>query len=484
MIPVEWTRRQFGAGLFAAAAAAARPRTPPGSGIVSVARSPARLRVPASTPPGATWRYGVGTMFQAAPRVAGMFCNIRMEHAPGTDFEVGNDLVLFDDPSRLSAAPALALSRNHEEINPRSEPPERSTMVKYWIRAGFVPFGAKRASDGAPHPHAGTGFGLCQAVSWPLYDREAEKTPGLRSRRSYREAASYQYLELQQYRYDGARCRVLSTTRVPYSELLEGWTLSNPAMGNAIADGDDLLLGLSGNESRADDRTTSFGLACGISRWTRDATGWRPVSFVPVTDLSGWFEPSLIRDLDGALLFAARGASAATMNGIAVWRSADGGRTWRQVINLPGVISQAPVSLNRAADGTPYIAANPYEILSHPRAKIFDLPRDPSGRPRLGGWLRENLYLWPLSADRRSLEAPVRARDCRAEFGSPPSGSTWNVDHSMGATLQLADGRWHHLLSQRILEYAELRGFGPTPHTGLYVEEVLSSGDPIPTWRF
>jgi hypothetical protein len=470
--------------------AAARPRSSPPrppreTGIVSVTRSPARLRSPASTPAGEIWRYGVGTMFQAAPRLAGMFCNIRMEHAPGTDFEVGNDLVLFDDPAKLAAAPALPLSRNHEEVNPRSgPPPERSTMVKYWIRAGFVPLGARRASGGAPHPHSGTGFGICQAVSWPLHDRDGEATPGLRTRRAYREAASYHYLELQQYRYDGVRFHVLSTTRLQYSELLAGWTLSNPSMGNAIPDGDDLLLGLSGNESRAGDPTASHGLSCGVSRWKRDAAGWRPVAFVPVTDRTGWFEPSLIRDLDGALLFAARGASPATMNGIAVWRSEDGGSTWRPLLDLPGVISQAPVSLNRAADGTPYIAANPYEVLSRPRAKVFELPRDAAGRPRLGGWLRERLNLWPLSPDRRSLEPPILARDCAAEFGSPPGGSTWNVDHSMGATLQLADGRWRHLLSERILEYAELRGFGPTPRTGLYVEEVTSSGEPIPAWRF
>ena len=60
----------------------------------------------------------------------------------------------------------------------------------------------------------------------------------------------------------------------------------------------------------------------------------------------------------------------------------------------------------------------------------------------------------------------------------PPGSSTWNIDHPTGMTLQLGDGAWHHVLSQRILEYAELRGFGPTPQTGLYLEEVISSGEP------
>jgi hypothetical protein len=256
-------------------------------------------------------------------------------------------------------------------------------------------------------------------------------------------------------------------------------------MRNAIADGDDLLLGLSGNEIRAGIQPESYGLGCGVARWRRGASGWRPVGFVQATDNAGWFEPSLIRDLDGSLLMSARGApQTAAINTVSVWRSTDGGAAWKQIIDLPGAISQAPVSLNQAADGTPYIASNPYEILSTPRAPVFPLPRDASGRARLGGWLRENLYLWPLTPDRTGLEPPLRVRACRTEFGAPPGGSTWNIDHPTGMTLQLGDGAWHHVLSQRILEYAELRGFGPTPQTGLYMEEVVSAGEPIPVWQF
>ena len=92
-----------------------------------------------------------------------------MEYAPGTDFEVGTDMILLSDLSQLSAANALPVSRNHEEIKPNSgRPSENSVMVKYWIRGGFVPLGAKR-QDGSSHPHAGTGFGFCWAISWPLY---------------------------------------------------------------------------------------------------------------------------------------------------------------------------------------------------------------------------------------------------------------------------------------------------------------------------
>src|SRR5262249_8419915 len=181
-------------------------------------------------------------------RLAGAFCNIRMEYAPGTDFEVGNDLLLFDDLGRIGPSRTQELSRNQEETNPRTGPPaEKCVMVKYWIRGGLVPVGAK-GPDGTAHPHAGTGFGMLQAVAWPLQGDGEQSTPGLRSRRAYHGAATHHVLELQQYAYDGARFRVLETRRFGYGDLLQGWSLSNPAMRNAIADGDDLLLRLSGNE--------------------------------------------------------------------------------------------------------------------------------------------------------------------------------------------------------------------------------------------
>src|SRR5262245_8735996 len=96
-------------------------------------RSPARLVSPPTTPAGVTWRYGVAPTFQVAPRLAGAFCNIRMEYAPGTDFEVGNDLLLFDDLGRIGPSRTQELSRNQEETNPRTGPPaEKCVMVKYW----------------------------------------------------------------------------------------------------------------------------------------------------------------------------------------------------------------------------------------------------------------------------------------------------------------------------------------------------------------
>jgi len=51
--------------------------------------------------------------------------------------------------------------------------------------------------------------------------------------------------------------------------------------------------------------------------------------------------------------------------------------------------------------------------------------------------------------------------------------------------VQLKDGAWHSLLVYRIVDNGEIEGdAGPPPHTGCYVEEILSSGEAIPMWRF
>ena len=105
-------------------------------------------------------------------------------------------------------------------------------------------------------------------------------------------------------------------------------------------------------------------LACGVSRWQRLDSRWQPVEFVPVVRsreaadpqvVYGQrmpvlpMEPSLIRDVDGALLLSARGVyDEADEHAIRVWRSTDG-QTWDLVIDIPEVRGQAPVTINQAA---------------------------------------------------------------------------------------------------------------------------------------
>jgi hypothetical protein len=52
-------------------------------------------------------------------------------------------------------------------------------------------------------------------------------------------------------------------------------------------------------------------------------------------------------------------------------------------------------------------------------------------------------------------------------------------------TVRLADGNWHHLLGVRVQDYREIKeAMPPTPRTGMYLFEVLSSGESRSVWAF
>ena len=466
----------------------ATPAASPNEGITGMSLGSPDLRTPPSTPEGETWVYQLGLPFQVDQDTAGSFCNIRVSGVKGTDFENGSDVILFKDLSKVSAEGAIPITRNRNETNPNSKPPNQDAiMVKYPVMGGFVPLGAKRADD-SPHPHAGTGFGINEAVAWRT---EFEGPPpygvnmfGLDPRNSQLADPSerYSYVELHQLAYDGDVFRVVKSERVAEDALLSGWSLSASLM-TAIPDGDDLLFAMRGH--RADEPSSS-----GLARWRKMEEEWRPVSFVPITSGDGATEASAVRDLDGSLLFSARGGSPeasgtpTASHDIRVWRSQDNGETWEKTVHVRGLISQAPIVLNSAADGTPYIAANLYEVFLEGLDRI-KISKDSRGRPIWGGRSRKILCFWPLNEDRSGLLPPIVARNLREEFGPPPGGTGWRVDHPVAVTLRLADGGWHNVIALRILEYGELTHMqDPTPRTGAYLEEVLSAGKPIAVWNF
>ena len=414
------------------------------TGIARVTMGPGDLSVPPGTPEGQVLRYGLGFPFQVAPKQAAVFCNLRVEGLPVVDFENGTDVILFDDLANIGADEAIPVSRNEEETDPASGNPR--IVVKYPMIGGFVPLGARRA-DGSPHPHAGTGFGICQAISFPVakpgqFSWETERKHGL---------------EVHQLAYDGEEFRAARsdpTPGAPHPRVADTqWTIHAPGITNAVPDGDDLLQPVLANDGKVS--------VSGVVRWQRRDGAWLPASFAPVTPRGeSWCEPSLVRDGDRALLLCARGYGAERVNLTRVWRSGDAEARWELAIEAPRTRHEAPVSINRAADGTPYIGAN---LLGHGR---------------------ETLCVWPLNAERTGLGNAMIIRNARGDFGAPPGGSHWMVDHPSGATVRLADGKWHHVLVYRILEQAEHRGADPPPQTACYIEEVVSAGPPIPSWRF
>ncbi|MFA6568136.1 MAG: hypothetical protein WCS96_07985 [Victivallales bacterium] len=486
--------------------------------ITNVSRNRRALwEVHTELPPDKTGVYQLGFPFQISPTEIGVSLNIRWSGVKTIDLEIGNDLLILDhlgaiDPKRIQVL-------NHSEIKPHPHSGKPTLFAQYPLVGGFVPIGALRA-DGTPHPHAGTGFGVAQVIGFPGDQTVANEC-------EYKDAEQYQYhgLEIQQYSYDGSDFNMLNSTFDDSHHLLHGCYLRHPGLSSAIPDGDDLLQPWCGSRNNK--------MGCGVLRWRYTDKKWHPVEFTPVTihddmpegaedpkwcyiakewrpvefgsapatlnavssepvienpqtgyvpseAISPYTEPSLVRDLDGSLLFTARAQGTQPYapgplkaEKVCIWRSLDGGKSWCKILEAPHVRALTPMSLNRAADGTIYLAANPARTTN-------------SLGQRLGSIvMRETLMIWPLSQNRRSLLEPIMIRDCTNEWGKPPHGSFWRIDHPNGLTVRLSDNKWHHVLSYRGLEHNECDSDAPTtPFTGTYIEEVFSSGEPVPVWLF
>jgi hypothetical protein len=451
-----------------------------------------RLQTPPNIPRGEIWRYGGGFPFQISSTKAAILANIHRKQARTEDFEMGADVIVFDDLRHLIPDRAVEISRIHREMNPKAN--EMSDMVKQCPVGGFVPLGAKRA-DGSAHPHAGTGFGVAMAISYAIDDGGLSKP----YRGCFRGAQSHIYYELLQFAFDGTTFRITQTDHVTIDQLLPGQLYINCPMTMAIPDGDDLLataaVGLLG--SSIENVMGDEAAGTSVVRWRRGVHGWRPVSCHPVAMDFVNFEPSLIRDVDGSLLCSMRpGYSAANKRDIIVWRSRDGAKSWERIIDVKNVRYQSPITLNQAADGSPYIVCNHYvsALMNYEGSFMDGFMRTTS---------REMLCLWPLNSDRDGLLSPHIVSFPRYEYGPPPTyegplpdgevtdpgqsnkGRDWTCDHPSATTVRLADGRLHNLLCYRLLAQAEVQGgIPPTPYSGLCIEEVISDGPPKPEWSF
>lgn len=435
------------------------------------------LGEPASTPPGMTWRYQLPFIFQVGPRTGALSLNIKPYPGPGQDFPCGVDLLTFDDIHALQPERALPLARNHDEPNPNADG-KMAHMAKFPAQIGFVPLGARRP-DGTPHPHAGTGFAVVTAGARPVDDSEGRVDfPDRVGISAFKGRRAYNYIERFQLSYDGRALKSHNMERLKTNEVVSGYELVDRGLSSAIPDGDDLLLPM---KARRPDAAMHVS---GIVRWRRSGGNWRPVDFAAITPEDNSWEPSAVRDVDGSVLFHGRGKREAGVP-VRIWRQAPGSEEWELKLTRTGIASSAPVILSSAADGTPFVMLNLYQPqFAVPPAIVSDggVSRlDPKGRRGE----RSTICLWALNAERDGFETPLIVKDPLVDYGVPPRGTIWAVDHPNATVLRLADGEWHSVFGYRMLEWIENTHMAPpSPQTGACIGEIISLGPPAPLWRF
>lgn len=414
------------------------------------------LVLPQSSTGNYTVRYGLGFPVQLGPQTAGVFCNLRVVGVGRTDYEDGTDILVFDALDKIAQGPPVAISRNEKEQAATTG--EARFIAKYPAVGGFWPLGAK-LPDGSPHPGAGKGFAVCQALSlvgtgeqltWEMFSK-----PGLRC-----------YTEVMQLAFDGQRVSVTRKELIRTGEgwrTGDGWGVTVGGMRSAVPDGADLLMAVSAYKGGVN--------KAGVARFRFADGAWTPLSFTPISDGA---EASVVRRADGSLIFLSRPGSEAPKS-IMLWTSKDGGASWQQIVNEPNLRPQTPVSVNASPDGTIFVLANVIGM-TNPERTVQWWHLD-----------RAKLALWQLADGTPELKPAQIIRDAWADFGPPPPDTVWDMDHPSSGLVRLADGKWHGLVTYRLMAfsiYGDKRGETITPHTGCYVEEMPAVEPASPPWRF
>lgn len=442
---------------------------------------------PEGTPAGAEWRYGLGYPFQAARGVGAVLLHIHVEGTPYYGYNNGSDVVLFDTVTPGAPLATIVVARNEYNIATAGG---MRMVLKSPAVGGFVPRDALK-HDARPHPAAGTGFAFVPCHEFEQIDEEGF---------TWRDPDRLDMVDLYSLAFDESGFRATQGGRF----LLDGdstlnvgggWSFLAAGLGTAIPDGDDLLMPLT---------AVRDGLAsCGVSRWVFDRGSWRPSAFSPTTPPAAitddptrrrgananeripWSEPSLVRGRDGSLIFCARGSDTFVdadgvehQHLVQLWKSSDGGRSWHVLSRTPGIRQIAPVTVHRTPGGSLFVVTSP---------RIAGFTESPS---TCRG--RESLVLWQVDDQRGLHGEPVRVTDAFADFGPPFDSedaevrNCWLVDHPMSACLHLRDGRWHTLLTYRVVATPLYRSLAlpPSPASGCHIAEVLDGREPRAEWTF
>ena len=354
-------------------------------------------------------QYGVGYMFQVAPRTSVLTLNIRKYGQDHWDYEYGNDAMTFRSVTTFSAPKALTRTQASSDADGGIQ-----VAISYPTQPGFS-------------VEQRTGFLIHQVVvRHTLNGTPAVTDPW---------EASFHLLQTAYNADEG----FVVTEDQPWDRVVtQPWQIASRGVSAGIPDGQDILVPVVANTTPAS----------GVSRWRRMGKRWLPVGFTPV---SGGYEPSLVRDVDGCLVYSARG-SGNEGHVIRVLRSCRAEGPWSAKAFVDGVRNDGPVSVNPGPRGI-YVATNPYGAN--------------------GATGRGILSRWHLNAERTGLGPQMDVINARTAWGAPPVGLGWFVDHPIGTALELSDGKVHFMMAFRSMAFSTVGGGNEinTSHTGLNICE-------------
>jgi len=424
-----------------------------------------KIRKTIELPGGLTGVYGLACCFQVAQDHAAIVINLRRTGLTGCDFELGNDIFLFDKPGDFTQSAPITFLRSFAGKHPNDG--TDVYFVRYDGFFGFVPEGTV-LPDGRPHPHAGTGFCLGCAITIPkdLVDQGCLDV--------YSQNKGW-FAILTQVEYKNGTLCEKSRRILPFLDFFKGGV--GVGLAAAVPDGEDLLIPFTTKAPG------NFGN--GILRMKRDMDGdWKPTQFSMVAPedgtnpplfskpsdgdgLSGC-EPSLARMKNGNIVFTCRewGASPWAPEPLEasrgrIWVGKPDLKTFDLVFEQPHFHTLSPITVGSTWQGTPYLLANEYSQTDWKGKKI----------PSLN--IREKLFLYPLQGKNCQPQQPLTLCDAIAEFGNPgPQDGGWFVDHPMGCCLQL-EGRKRNFVTWRVFNVTDTQGATPSEDSAAWLAEIL-----------
>lgn len=403
--------------------------------------------------------YNMAKPFRICRGTVGFWCGLNQAQSGLLDHAAGSDLIWWSGGLNSPAEERMPLFRNSMEMNPLTG--KQSLFMRFPAGGGFVATDQLLA-NGRPHPGAGTGFALCHVLAMPL--EVLEKRDKAENGTWVRDDVVYRCLEIRQIRYASGTFAAANAERYHFDELYPGWLVQNMGMNAAVTDGESLLWPVAGipNPNGTRDRFDTQG-SIGISRWEFNGSHWRIQSIAQVDEQFCGYEPSLIRSKDGALLMTAR------IKGppeswdkfcIPIWNSSDGGAHWQNQFSAERHRSNSPLVIGATPSGKAFVVGNLMVGGMNQRAL---------------GYCRELLALWILREDGSGLHAPRILRCGQIDYGLAPTENGWKLDHPTSAVVEDLDGSKVTLLTYRVQASDEnrLREIGPTPYSGVHVEQIL-----------